>query len=153
MNERKILHSLEETRVCAKEFVKNISPKEDEATVVGLYGNLGAGKTSFTQGVAHALGISDTVASPTFVIMKIYEIPAQIELPASYFKHLIHIDAYRLEKSEEMLRLGWREILSDQKNLILVEWPEQITDIMPPHIHVKLEARSPEEREVEIISL
>lgn len=144
MNESKILHNLEETKVYAREFVSNLVPLVDSATLVGLYGNLGAGKTSFTQGVAAALGISDTVNSPTFVIEKIYTLVDQ------KFSHFIHIDAYRLEKAEEMLRLGWNEIISNPKNLIIVEWPERIAEIMPAHIEVKLEHVSENERTVEI---
>lgn len=150
-NLKKTLHSLEETKAFAQEFVEGLALWTHAATVVGLYGNLGAGKTSFTQGVALALGIPDTVNSPTFVIEKIYEIPSNVELLTSNFSHLIHIDAYRLEKSEEMLRLGWAEIISNPLNLILVEWPERIADIMPQHIQVKFEHVSENERTVEIM--
>jgi len=142
---KKTLHNLEETKAFAREFVENLVPKADSATVVGLYGNLGAGKTSFTQGVALALGISDTVVSPTFVIMKKYELsPDNLK-----FTHLIHIDAYRLEKSEEMLRLGWQDIISNPQHLVVVEWPELILDVMPEHIQVKFEHVRENEREVE----
>lgn len=146
---KKTLHSLEETKAFAQEFVEGLTPSTEGATVVGLYGNLGAGKTSFTQGMAAALGISDTVNSPTFVIEKIYAIPEKENTQT--FSHLIHIDSYRLEKSEEMLRLGWQEIISNPSNLIVVEWPERIADIMPSHIKVNLSHISENEREVEVI--
>jgi len=148
-NLKKTLHSLEETKAFAQEFVEGLSPWTHVATVVGLYGNLGAGKTSFTQGVALALGILDTINSPTFVIEKIYAIPEKED--AQTFSHLIHIDAYRLDKSEEMLRLGWGEIISNPLNLIIIEWPERIADIMPEHIQVKFEHVSENERTVEIM--
>lgn len=147
MSERKTLHNLEETKAYAQEFVESLAPSRDVATVVGLYGNLGAGKTSFTQGVALALGISDTVNSPTFVIEKIYTLSNQ------KFSHLVHIDAYRLEKSEEMIRLGWAEIISNPLNLILVEWPERISDIMPEHIKINFNHVSENEREVEVTQI
>lgn len=147
-NVKKTLHTLEETKIFAKEFVESVAPWTHAATVVGLYGNLGAGKTSFTQGVALALGIPDTVNSPTFVIEKIYAIPEKENTQT--FSHLIHIDAYRLEKAEEMVRLGWKEIISNPSNLIIVEWPERIADIMPEHIQVKFEHVSENERTVEI---
>lgn len=146
MNERKTLHNLQETQDFAKEFVKNLGPQENKATVLGLYGDLGAGKTSFTQGLAQALGVSDTVVSPTFVIEKIYTLENQ------KFSHLIHIDAYRIEKSDEMLHLGWEEIVANPQNLIVVEWPELIADIMPEHIQVKLAHISENERQIEIIN-
>lgn len=143
---KSISKSLEETKKIAKEFVSSLSPFVDKACVVGLYGNLGAGKTSFTQGVAQALGINETVTSPTFVIEKIYELENQ------KFTRLIHIDAYRIEKSEEMLHLGFAEIIKDSNNLILIEWPENIQNIMPAHIQVRLEPLPLENsREIEVI--
>ncbi len=137
--------NLLETQKIASDFVSELSPKEDSAFVVGLYGNLGAGKTSFTQGVAKALGVDETVTSPTFVIEKIYELTNQ------KFTHLIHIDAYRLEKSEELLNLGWKNIISGKNNLILIEWPERVADIMPEHTKIILETLdSGESRKIEI---
>lgn len=144
MTEKKTLHSLIETQDFAREFVQKLSPQENGATVLGLYGDLGAGKTSFAQGLAQALGVSDTVVSPTFVIEKIYTLENQ------KFFHLIHIDAYRIEKVEEMLHLGWKEIIANKENLIIVEWPELIDSIMPPHIAIKLTHVSENEREVSI---
>lgn len=140
-----VAKNLEETQKIASDFVSDLKPLTEKAVVVGLYGNLGAGKTSFTQGVAKALGVEDTVVSPTFVIEKIYE------LKDKKFEHLIHIDSYRIEKSEELLHLGWNEIISDPKNLILIEWPEQVSDIMPEHIQIKFSHTAEEEREIEII--
>lgn len=92
----------------------------DGACIVGLSGHLGAGKTSFTKLLAKELGITETVTSPTFVIMKIYEIPAG----TSSFKRLVHIDAYRLEKRNELEALDFERISSDPHNLMIVEWPE-----------------------------
>ena len=126
--------------------MKSLVPHADRAVVVGLYGNLGAGKTTLTQSIATALGVVDTVTSPTFVIEKIYE------LTNRKFTHLIHIDAYRLEKSKELLHLGWKDIISDPHNLILIEWPERVADIMPEHIRVNLRALDEEDsREVEVV--
>lgn len=142
-----IAKNLEETQKIAADFAKkllNLSGQE-KATVVGLYGELGSGKTSFTQGVARALGVCENVVSPTFVIEKIYELSNQ------KFQHLIHIDAYRLEKSSELLHLGWQEIIADPKNLILIEWPERVSDIMPEHIHINFRHIENEQREIEII--
>ena len=156
-----ISNSLEETQKMANDFVGSIVPQEDRATVVGLYGNLGAGKTTFTQCVARVFGVSETITSPTFVIEKIY--PIRIygrERPTSNgasehkhnFSHLIHIDAYRLEKSEELLHLGWKEIISDSNNLILIEWPERVSDIMPEHIRVNFKTLDEENsREIEVV--
>lgn len=138
-------NSFEETQNIAGDFMQNLSPRSVGATVVGLYGNLGAGKTSFTQSVAKALGVEETVTSPTFVIEKIYE------LSEKKFEHLIHIDAYRLQSSDELLKLGWQSVIADRGNLILIEWPERVQDIMPEHIKINLELLdSGDSREINI---
>lgn len=96
----------------------------EEALVVGLSGHLGAGKTAFIKILAKLLGISETVTSPTFVLMKIYEIPY---VPKTIpWKRLVHIDAYRLEKPEELAALDFENLVSDPHNLIMVEWPENV---------------------------
>ena len=147
-----IAKNLEETQKIAKNFVFGLSPKNTTATVVGLYGELGAGKTSFTQGLARALGVSENIVSPTFVIEKIYELAHPTEGLGQYqnFSHLIHIDAYRLEKSSELLHLGWQEIVTDPQNLILIEWPDRVADIMPEHICINFSHIENEERSIEI---
>jgi len=95
------------------------------ARVIALYGDLGAGKTTFVKALAGALGITETVTSPTFVIEKIYK------LEGRQFDHLIHIDAYRLSGSAELQTLGWDSIISNPKNLIVVEWADIIEEALP----------------------
>jgi len=142
--------SLEETEKIARNFILELKPNPNTATVVGLYGDLGAGKTFFTQIVAKTLGVEENIVSPTFVIEKIYAI--KNNSAEQKFSHLIHIDAYRLETSAELLHLGWNSIISDPKNLILIEWPERVADIMPKHIKISLKHLENETaREVEIV--
>ena len=147
----------DETKKIAFEFGHILTEKCDDqlcrrapsatSTVVGLYGDLGSGKTTFMKYLAEYFGITETIQSPTFVIMKIYQTSSHNEV----FKHLIHIDAYRLEKESEMLNLGWQEIISDSKNLICIEWPERIVGIIPPHIVLKFEHGDKEnERKIKI---
>ncbi len=136
--------SLEETQKIADDFVKKISPR-DGALVVGLSGDLGAGKTAFAKCVAKTFGVEETVTSPTFVIEKIYELSNQ------KFTHLIHIDAYRLDSSAELLNLGWTKIISDPKNIILIEWSERVSDIMPEHIKLNLRALEEGKHEIEVV--
>ncbi|MEQ1561378.1 MAG: tRNA (adenosine(37)-N6)-threonylcarbamoyltransferase complex ATPase subunit type 1 TsaE [Nitrospira sp.] len=139
-------NNLEETGKIAKDFASTLVGFTDRATVVGLSGNLGAGKTTFTQALAKAFGVTETVNSPTFVIEKIYDLENQ------KFEKLIHIDAYRLESSSELLHLGWKEIISDPKNIILIEWPEKVADIMPEHIKINLKNLEDEgSREIEVV--
>jgi tRNA threonylcarbamoyladenosine biosynthesis protein TsaE len=118
--------SLEQTKKVAQDFLQNLVPLTDQATVVELIGDLGAGKTTFTQAIAQHLSVSETVVSPTFVIQKRYTIPNH-----PHFKTLIHIDAYRLESPDEILRLNWKEDLENPENLVLVEWSEKIQSHLP----------------------
>ena len=124
-----ISKSLGGTEEIAREFLaKNISRNGNSATIVGLYGDLGSGKTALRQAVAKCLGVRETVTSPTFVIEKIYKLDHQ------NFDHLIHIDAYRLGSGDELLHLGWEEIAKNPKNIIFIEWPERVSEILPEDI-------------------
>jgi tRNA threonylcarbamoyladenosine biosynthesis protein TsaE len=122
----KISKNVEDTKQIAKEFSTKIKPNNNNATIVGLYGELGAGKTTFTQFFGKELGIKRKVNSPTFVIMKKYVLPKNLA-----FKHLFHLDAYRLKNEKELIYLGWKEIISNKENLVLIEWPEQIIKAIP----------------------
>ncbi|MBI2086764.1 MAG: tRNA (adenosine(37)-N6)-threonylcarbamoyltransferase complex ATPase subunit type 1 TsaE [Candidatus Zambryskibacteria bacterium] len=95
------------------------------ATVIALQGELGSGKTTFAQAFGKILGVTENMHSPTFIIMKIYNVDWR------GFKKLIHIDAYRIEKEEELLHLGWKEIVKDPENLVLIEWPERVEGLIP----------------------
>lgn len=121
----KITRSLQEFNAFAREFALSLRPGKN-ATVINLSGNLGSGKTTFTQEVARSFGVVETVTSPTFVIEKIYTLPDQ-----TVFKHLIHIDAYRLEGERELEVLGFKELCADPHNLILVEWGERVAGLLP----------------------
>ena len=118
-----------EKKVCnvADEFVDTFCNKrKGEALVVCLNGDLGVGKTTFTKCVAKTLGVLEVITSPTFVIEKIYNLPEK-----STFDRLIHIDAYRISKCEELDVLGWSDMLKDSSNLIFIEWPVNIKDRIP----------------------
>ena len=109
----------------AARFVRGLVPRDGEATIVALSGDLGAGKTAFVKGVAKALGVKEHVTSPTFVIMKLYDLEGQT------FKKLVHIDAYRLKGEHHLKVLGWHELVSKPENLIFIEWPEQAGGAVP----------------------
>ena len=99
--------------------------KRKRAFVVALQGDLGAGKTTFTQGFFRGLGIKRNPISPTFIIMRHYGVPSK------RFKNVYHFDAYRLKKAEDVAVLEIDRILADPKNVILIEWPERIKKILP----------------------
>lgn len=114
----------------------------DQAAVVALTGDLGAGKTTFTQQLAQQLGVTQRVVSPTFGIMKGYEIVGH-----EYFDHLLHIDAYRIEDVSEAGPLRLEELFATPRTLICVEWPEQIAQLLPlERVNVTLEIGKGEER-------
>ena len=147
---QKISKNISETEKIAEEFLKKILyKKNNKATVVGLYGDLGVGKTAFTQAVGKILKIKRKINSPTYVIMKKYSLPKKKNCKnflapktqpvgadenlynSPFFKFLIHIDAYRLKNEKELLHLGWEEIIASPENLIFIEWPEQVIKLMP----------------------
>ena len=93
---------------------------KNSAVVLALSGDLGAGKTTFLQGFARGLGIKEVVNSPTFIVMKRFKI---YDLR---FKNFYHIDCYRLESEKDLEGLGFKEIISNPKNIVAIEWPEKI---------------------------
>jgi len=114
------------------------------ASVVTLSGDLGAGKTTFTQQLAKHLGITEHVVSPTFGIMKSYEL-----MDHPQFDQLIHIDAYRIEDISEVGPLRFEELFKQPRTLICLEWPEKIESILPAEkVGVLIEIREGEERKV-----
>ena len=122
MKKENITSSSVQTKKLGEKFAKEILTKKSKkkSFLIGLEGELGAGKTCFLQGFAKGLGIKERILSPTFVIMK-------------KFNNFYHIDCYRIHKSKELLDLGFKEVISNPKNIIAVEWAEKIKEIMPKH--------------------
>lgn len=125
-------HSVAELHDIAEEVLRGIAQAKggEYATVVGLSGDLGAGKTAFVKCVADILGITETITSPTFILEKIYTVPKN-KIFGERFSRLIHIDAYRLESGNEVRALDWDTITRDPANIIFIEWPEQVAEAMP----------------------
>ena len=103
---------------------------KDNAAVVALHGELGAGKTTFVQMLAKAIGVSEAVTSPTFVVMKQYE----LEVVKNGIEQLVHIDAYRIEDENEMTPLHFEELLKTPGLLICIEWAEKIKGLLPKNL-------------------
>ena len=108
--------------ILAKEILKT---KTNRPFVLSLIGDLGGGKTTFLQGFAKGLGVKEKILSPSFVILK------RFKIKDLRFKNFYHIDCYRLEKPKEILDLGFKEIVSNPKNLVAIEWAERIKKILP----------------------
>lgn len=152
--------SITETQNLAQNLVKNLQNYSgSEAAVIGLFGDLGSGKTTFMQFFGEALGIKEKMLSPTFVIEKIYKIGesntesesgskiGQEIAPkiSNHFDHLVHIDAYRLDDPREMLTLGWEEIVKNPRNIIAVEWADKIAELLPEN-HIRIDFKHHDEK-------
>ncbi|MFC1700829.1 tRNA (adenosine(37)-N6)-threonylcarbamoyltransferase complex ATPase subunit type 1 TsaE [Patescibacteria group bacterium] len=120
-----ITNNAKQTQKAGSELAKEIieTKKSDKnAFIIAMQGDLGSGKTTFIQGVAKGLGIVEQITSPTFVIMKKYNLIDYL---------FFHIDCYRLESSKDILDLGFEEMISRPENFIVIEWAERIKDILP----------------------
>jgi tRNA threonylcarbamoyladenosine biosynthesis protein TsaE len=111
------IHSFSDWDHWAEELV----PEFTTGTILGLSGPLGAGKTTFTQALARALGAEGDPRSPTFSLMRTYQLKKHPTL-----RRLVHIDAYRLEKPGDFLALNLEEEMNEPGTLVVIEWPENI---------------------------
>lgn len=120
-------------------FVRNVlavvgmTPPKEHATIIALRGDLGVGKTTFTQALARELGVEEAVQSPTYVLMKSYPLRVPKPYPGieGRFEQLVHLDAYRLESPGEFAALRPQEFLGDPRALVVVEWPERLGSSLP----------------------
>jgi len=128
--------------ICGEVLTKPTS----SARVIGLYGNLGAGKTTFTKMLAKALEGTDSVVSPTFILERDYTLSNNLGIET-----LAHIDAYRFDdaKEGEVLKIGSR--LDNEKLLYVIEWPENLGEHMPPHTKIFFEHTGGDTRNVKIV--
>ena len=108
----------EATRASASDLAQTLTPP----TVIALYGDLGAGKTLFTQALARALGVTDPVTSPTFTLINEYELP--------HGGRLFHVDVYRLNNAvPEAIALGLEELFDE--GIVVIEWADRIAPLLP----------------------
>ncbi|PIR72665.1 MAG: tRNA (adenosine(37)-N6)-threonylcarbamoyltransferase complex ATPase subunit type 1 TsaE [Candidatus Nealsonbacteria bacterium CG10_big_fil_rev_8_21_14_0_10_36_24] len=133
MKKEYITSSSAQTKKLGQKLAKDILKKKPEKTafVIGLEGELGSGKTTFVQGFAKALGIKEKVLSPTFVIIKRFQFN---NLTIKQFNNFYHLDCYRIKKPRELLDLGFKEIISNPRNIVAVEWADKIKKIMPEDV-------------------
>jgi tRNA threonylcarbamoyladenosine biosynthesis protein TsaE len=139
MKKEFITKSAEETQKLGESLVKRLIKRkaDKEAAVLALEGDLGGGKTTFVQGMARVLNIKERITSPSFVLIKKYQItPPQ---PSPYIRggrreglrNFYHIDCYRLTKSWQLQELGFGEIINSPQNLVVIEWAQRIPEILP----------------------
>jgi len=164
MKQKFLLNSKKETQKLAKEIAKRVKNNEWPALVL-LQGDLGAGKTFLAGEILNILGAEGPFISPTFLIMKEYILPKNEvderraktgkergrEIKRREFEKAYHLDCYRIEREKDILDLGWKEIVADEKNLILVEWPEKIAKIIPANwLKIALRSAGKNKRVAEI---
>ena len=122
------VNSVEETWELARKLAAELKPGD----VICLEGDLGAGKTTFTQGLAAALGVPGRVNSPTFCIVQEHR-ASSIPHPSSLIPHpsyLVHMDLYRLHDEDDVIAVGWEDYLA-QGAILVVEWPDRAGSLIP----------------------
>ena len=106
------------------EFAFSLAKKIKKGTTILLFGDMGAGKTTFTKSLLKALGVKSVVTSPTFTIVNQYK---------SGNKNINHFDMYRIEDESEADEIGLKEMLCDLNAINIVEWPQNVKSILPPN--------------------
>lgn len=131
------VNGVEETWALAREVAAELKAGD----VVCLEGDLGAGKTTFTQGLAAAMGVPGRVNSPTFCIVQEHG-------------KLVHMDLYRLKDEDDVLAIGWEDYLADGA-ILVVEWPERAGSLIPENaIHIVFRhGEKEEQRTISILAL
>ena len=132
-----------------QKIASNLAVKTKGA-IIALEGELGAGKTTFAQAFAKALGVKAKIKSPTFNIIKKYSVPTKTYnlKPKTY---LYHIDCYRLKDQKEAILLGIKDIFKEPDCFVLIEWPERIKKILPEKlILVHIDHIAPRKRKITI---
>ena len=114
-----IVHGITATRKIAQQLAQ-----KSKGRIFALVGDLGAGKTTFVQAFLKELGVKGRVMSPTFVIMRSYKLKDG--------RKAYHLDGYRIKKDKEFVDLGFKELIKDPKNIILIEWADRVKKLLPP---------------------
>jgi len=125
--EKYAITSSEQMQKVGEQFAKSLIGGD----LVVLYGDLGFGKTTFTQGIAKGLGIKNRIISPTFVIVRTYALPEN--------NTFYHIDLYRTTTQHDLEGLGLSEILHDQHAITIIEWPDRLEKLPEKRTEVHID--------------
>ncbi len=116
------------------ELGKKIAQGLKGGEIIGLEGDLGAGKTTLIKGLAQGLGLKKAITSPTFLVMRVYQLPVNLgrarSSPRQWLKFLVHVDAYRLKQAQELIDLGVEEYLGKKQSIVLIEWAERVRGLL-----------------------
>jgi tRNA threonylcarbamoyladenosine biosynthesis protein TsaE len=145
MHQQWNVRSADEMKQVASEILATF--QNHSSLILCLSGDLGAGKTTFTQAFGELLGVTEPITSPTFTIMRGYETQHPV------LKKLIHIDAYRIEDESEISPLQFQEVFLGSEQIVCIEWPERIASVIPDSaVHLTFEMLPDESRQVTIVS-
>ena len=133
---RYITHAPEETEALGERLAAVLNPGD----VIAFYGDLGAGKTAFTRGLARGLGIQGPVTSPTYTIVNEY---LNGRMP------LFHFDMYRLETADDLFDIGWEDYL-ERGGICAVEWSENVEEALDGAVRVCIRRINDTEREITV---
>lgn len=144
-----ITKNFQETQKLAGKIIKMLVDRAHHgALILALQGELGAGKTTFVQGLAKALGVKEKILSPTFIIMKHFNI-----LTLKHFSDFYHLDCYRIENANDLDALGFKEILKNKNNLVVIEWAERVADVLSADVvWMRFEHGGGDERKIKILN-
>lgn len=142
MNQETIItESFEDTEKIGESFAKKLKPGD----VVCLYGDLGAGKTTFVKGLARGLGIRGRIISPTFILIRTYKLNNG---------NFYHVDLYRIEDEKDLEGLGLKEMIDNSKNIVVIEWAEKMGKLLPINrIEIYFESLDEDKRRITIKEL
>jgi tRNA threonylcarbamoyladenosine biosynthesis protein TsaE len=130
--------SAKQTLNLGKKLAKRLKGGE----ILGLIGELGAGKTVLIKGIAAGLGIKKIITSPTFVLMKVYPVKGKI-------KQLVHIDCYRIKDPQEIADIGATEYFGQEDTVTVIEWADKIKKILPQErINISIKIKGENSREI-----
>lgn len=143
-NKTLITNTFNQTQKLGSQFADKLK----NGGIIALYGDLGSGKTTFVQGLAKGLGIESKIISPTFIIVRKYEISKSLILN---FKSFYHVDLYRIANEKDIESLGLAEIINDPENIIAIEWPEKIEKFLPKkRINLHFQYLGDNKRQIEV---
>jgi len=109
------------------DFGRELASSLNGGDILLLEGDLGAGKTTLTKGIAQGLGISDDIVSPTFTLMNMYDVRNSKD---TKLKKMIHIDTYRLEDEDQLLEIGVEDYMGQVDTIMIIEWPEKLKTLL-----------------------
>jgi L-threonylcarbamoyladenylate synthase len=125
-----VSHSEENTQNIAKELWQKYEKYLGRRPIIfALEGPMGAGKTQFTKGLAKAMGINAEIVSPTFNLLLEYSVQGS----KSVDHQLVHIDSWRMQNSDEMMSMGFNDILKNKNSVVSIEWAEKVIDVLHKH--------------------